>query len=475
MARHPNPDAVIPAGWLITQARLRTGNLSQSALAEDSGVGQTALSRYETGRSAPSFEDLQRIVANTDYRLEVTLRHEPRDLGPVERLLRDDPLRFEVSDLNLRCRLPAQLAAPAGRFTPSQADGPSLAEALLYLYEIQDLARDALRPEQRLQQTYERYGSERDRDLFHQMLSVGVSASQAAAVLARTIDHGTARATRRRGRKDGTEEPRITRNVWAHIVCCLRAQEAICRDRVARMDQALEAARRRQRAIDRLQEAEMLASSGSGPDIEGAQAELESASRRCAALSRNGGSVDVGLSGERYLAVELGELADRARTLFGRLAEHPSFGAWRSEHAKVDPLYDAWLDGQLAAALVPPRIYPDQGSFFQDRRRLAGPPAEKAKPEEGTPHLYERDGRRVQDQHGREWRIAITCPTAATASKRKPTADVVAALDLPGEVSGAPVYLLAENVDAAEAADVIAAAPNPASLADIAAKLVTHC
>ncbi|MEV7775905.1 helix-turn-helix transcriptional regulator [Kitasatospora sp. NPDC086791] len=474
MARYPSPDAVIPAGWLITQARLRTGDLSQSALAGDSGVGQTALSRYETGRSAPSFEDLQRIVANTDYRLEVTLRREPRDLGPVERLLRNDPLRFEVSDLNLRCRLPAQLAPVAGRFGPSEPDGPRLSEALLHLYEIQDLARDALRPEERLQLTYERYGSERDRDLIHQMLSVGVAASQAAAVLARIIHHGTDRAARRRGRKDTAEEPRVARILWAHVVCCLRAQEAICRDRVARMDQALEAARRRQRAADRLQEAEMLASSG-GLSIEEARADVEKASRRCAALARNGGSTAVGLAGERYLAVELGELADRARALFDRLAEHPSFVAWRSEHATVDPLYDAWLDGQLAAALAPPRLYVDHASLVHDRRLLAGAQAAAAKPGQGGAQLSERDGRRVRDQHGREWQIAITSPTAATAPKRKQTADIVATLDLRAESSNCPVYLLAENVDAAEAADVIAAAPNPASLADITARILTHC
>ncbi|MFE7525774.1 helix-turn-helix domain-containing protein, partial [Kitasatospora sp. NPDC057542] len=192
MARNPNPTAAIEAARLIALARQGSDNLSQSALAEELGITQAALSKYETGQREPSAADLQRIIAHTDYRLELFLRHEPRTPGIAERLTLPDPTPFAVSSLHLARRLPAQLAPRTGLLPASPGDGPRLDEALLHLYELRHLLQDALRPEARLQRTYEQFHHERDRDLIHLTLPIGAGASQALAVLARAIDHGAA-------------------------------------------------------------------------------------------------------------------------------------------------------------------------------------------------------------------------------------------------------------------------------------------
>ncbi|MFB8236310.1 helix-turn-helix domain-containing protein [Kitasatospora purpeofusca] len=473
MAKYPNPNAAITASSLIAWARAASAELSQTDLADTVGIGQTALSRYELGRREPTFTDLQRIVSSTDFRLEVFLRPEPRRLNAIEELLHHNAMRFTVADRDLEPLLPAHLAAENVQGGRSEPDGPLLSDALRHLYEIQRLLRDARRPEERLQQTYEQFRSERDRDLIHQMLQVGVGAGQAATALARAIDTASASAAKGRGKRDPQDEPRLTRNLWAHVVCCLRAEEAICRDRVERMHQALDAARRREQAVNRLQDAELLARVGNrtadDPHVARARTELDQATRRCAVLSRNGGASGVGLAGERYLAVELGELADRARALFCELAGEPAFGRWRSLYAASDPLYDQWLDGTLDGALAPPTLYPDKDAFYREHPALAEPWRGRLERDEGGPAPFGSDERRAHDDLGQDWMITIAAP--ATGDPRawpKPEA-VVVATRLPSGDPRTPVYVLARGLHADDAAAVLETAPAPASLAALAA------
>ena len=67
-------------------------NLSQTDLAERSGLQPSAISHFETGKRAPSFENLKRLAdaltVSVDYLLGRA--EEPKSSGPVvEQLFRD--------------------------------------------------------------------------------------------------------------------------------------------------------------------------------------------------------------------------------------------------------------------------------------------------------------------------------------------------------------------------------------------------
>ncbi len=74
-------EAMRPEGALrqeIVGARLRAG-LSQAALAQRMGTGQSAIARLESGRASPSFATLRKLAEATGSRLSVRL--EGRGLG----------------------------------------------------------------------------------------------------------------------------------------------------------------------------------------------------------------------------------------------------------------------------------------------------------------------------------------------------------------------------------------------------------
>lgn len=452
MARYPNPFAAIRAAWLISRAREGSEDLGQTELGNGLGFGQAAVSKYEGGLREPTFADLQRLIAHTDYRLEVRLRHEPRHASSAHRFHLSDPMPFAVSDLHLSRRLPTQLNPETGHLPTSERDGPRLEEALLYLYELQALAADLRRPEERLQRAYEQFYTERDRDLIHQMLALGAGASQAARILARAIDHGTDRPAGRRAARRKQSDPRASRLAWAHIVCSVRAEEGLCRERLTWLRRALNAARLRRRAQIRVEDAELIARNSQRPaalaDVDQAKAELVAVSRDCADHSRNGGVEDVGLAGERYLIAELAELADRTRALYDELASEPAFAGWRADHSVIDPLYDAWLDGELREFPSPPRLYPDWEALAKDRTSPSEPEAGES-------------GRTVADHCGQRWRIHLVA-SADTASA------AVARL-VSGDRAAGPVYLLADHMDTAQATENIGS--GPASLAAVTAAL----
>ncbi|MFF4934566.1 helix-turn-helix domain-containing protein [Streptomyces griseofuscus] len=452
MARYPNPFAAIRAAWLISRARQGSDALGQTELGEGLGFGQAAVSKYEKGLREPTFADLQRLIAHTDYRLEVRLRPEPRHASRAHHFHVSDPMPFAVSDLHLSRRMPAQLNPESGHLPSSDHDGPRLEEALLHLYELQSLAADLRRPEERLQRAYEQFHTERDRDLIHQMLALGAGASQGARILARAIDHGTDRPVGRRAARREQNDPRAASLVWAHIVCSLRAEEGICRERITWLRRALDAARLRRRAQIKVEDAELIARNSQRPgaleDVDQAKAELEAVSRACADHSRNGGVEDVGLAGERYLIAELAELADRTRALYDELASEPAFAAWRAEHASTDPLYDAWLDGELRDFPSPPRLYPDWEVLARDH-------TSPAEPETGE------GGRMVADHCGQQWEVLLVAGTDSDSA-------AVARRVSGNRVTG-PVYLLADHVDSAQARETIAS--GPASLAAVTTAL----
>ncbi|WP_042435553.1 helix-turn-helix domain-containing protein [Streptacidiphilus anmyonensis] len=466
MAHYPNPFAALRAGWLIARARKATPGLSQAALAEELGIGQGTLSKYESGAREPSFADLQRIIARTDFRLEVQLRPESQHPDPIRQLTANSAefTPFATSDLSLRQRMPAQLTPPHGRLAASIADGPLVEEALLHLYEIRQLARAARLPEARLQETYAQWHSERDRDLIHQFLSVGAGAGQASARLARQIDAGTARPGRGRT-KAGQGDQRIPRLVWAHIVCCLRAEEMICRERVSWLRHALDLAAARRGARAHVENAERMArirrehfgeDAEAGTDLADAQAELETAIQRCCDVSMHTGGESVGMAGERYLAVELTTLADRARHLYEQFAQEPAFKAWCAEHSDLDPLYHAWLDGPLSDFLAPPPLY----TALDD---LTGFLYQLPKPARGNEPFGPAE-RTVYDHLDRAWQLVVPAHDPKTNDKAGMARPRAAVLALATREAGTPAvspaaYVLAHEADRAKALDVIAALP----------------
>ncbi|MFE7529239.1 hypothetical protein ACFU7Y_26480, partial [Kitasatospora sp. NPDC057542] len=284
-------------------------------------------------------------------------------------------------------------------------------------------------------------------------------------------------ASGRRAAKAGADPARVHRLVWAHIACCLRAEEAVCRDRVALLHQAQKAARTRRRAHDRVEETAQLAAAGHQSAIaetDRAAADLDQARRASAALTRHTGPDDVGTAGERYLAAELTELADRARALFEKLALEPAFHTWRNDHTTADPLYDAWLDGPLHTRLAPPRLYPDKHAFYKDHEPLAEPWRQALDRGEGGPAPFGSDERPAFDRLGRRWHITIAAPTAGDPRAWTKTGAVVTATRHPSGPNGeplTPVYVLAHDVNAGDAAEAITSVQGPASLADIAAAL----
>ncbi|GAA2417792.1 helix-turn-helix domain-containing protein [Streptomyces mauvecolor] len=480
MARFPDPDVAVTARDLLKQAR---GGLSQAELGGRAGLTQAALSRYLGGQREPTFTELQRIIGGTDYRLHVSLRPEKHEEDAVSSLMRQNSTTYRARDLALIKRLPRALNPDSGRLPASEPEGPRVDEALLFLYELNDLRSAARTPWDRLQKNWDRYRSQRDRDLVHNIGAVGDGVGQAAAIMARYIDgHAPLKQAKQRRRKTDEDLPRFERLVWAHIVCCLRAEAAICRQRAAWMHQAMTAAADRRRAQDDLERAEWTARdcdrAKDWEAVAAAKAQLERAEKACAACCQYAAARDVGTAGEGCLAVDLEQFAQRAQLLYEQLAAEPAFAAWRTEHAPADPLYDCWLDGPLRDAFTPPEQFPDPQKFadmqfllgraWQDR--LAEEAWKERVEQGGAMALFSTTEARVVDQFQQHWDIALIAPDPGINARARREDDVLVAAVQAGESGPGTVYLLAENARGFEAAEAIAAAPK--TLPSIAAALL---
>ncbi|MCA1823916.1 MAG: helix-turn-helix transcriptional regulator [Mycobacteriales bacterium] len=75
-------------GDLIREARRRAG-LTQAQLAERAGTTQSAVARWESGRTSPSVDTLLRLLRLCGFRLDVALdRYDDSDLAQAQSLLR---------------------------------------------------------------------------------------------------------------------------------------------------------------------------------------------------------------------------------------------------------------------------------------------------------------------------------------------------------------------------------------------------
>ncbi len=79
------------SGDLIREARRRAG-LSQAELGARVGTAQAGIARWESGRTASSFENVRRLVRACGFDLEVALvPYDDSDMAQAERLLALSP------------------------------------------------------------------------------------------------------------------------------------------------------------------------------------------------------------------------------------------------------------------------------------------------------------------------------------------------------------------------------------------------
>jgi transcriptional regulator with XRE-family HTH domain len=75
-------------GELVSEARKRAG-LTQAQLAERGGTTQSAIARLESGRTAPSLEQVERLMRLCGFQLIVELApYDDSDIVQAEALLR---------------------------------------------------------------------------------------------------------------------------------------------------------------------------------------------------------------------------------------------------------------------------------------------------------------------------------------------------------------------------------------------------
>ena len=73
-------------GDLIREARRRAG-LSQAELAKRAGTTQSGIARWESGRTSPSLDDIQRLIRLCGFDLEVAVvPYDGSDLAQADRL-----------------------------------------------------------------------------------------------------------------------------------------------------------------------------------------------------------------------------------------------------------------------------------------------------------------------------------------------------------------------------------------------------
>jgi transcriptional regulator with XRE-family HTH domain len=83
----------VPGGSLIKEARRRAA-LPQSELASRLGVPQSTIARWETGRIAPSFDNVTRAIRACDLELSVGLAAKDAQLEALV----DDYLRMTPAE-----------------------------------------------------------------------------------------------------------------------------------------------------------------------------------------------------------------------------------------------------------------------------------------------------------------------------------------------------------------------------------------
>lgn len=293
--------------------------------------------------------------------------------------------------------------------TPGYAgDGPEVSEVLYWLYRVKQLVHAAEDLHTGLAQTGAGHQGAELLTL-ESLRMCGAGARYATDVLSTAVQ-GAIPEPRPLLRPRLQRAP-IDRVAWAHAVCSVRAEIAICAERIT-----------------------------TTPD-----------SRRLQ---------DV---------VELAQQSDR---LFQQMAQTGAFDDWC---ATVDPLYRSWLGGSLSDSAVPPELFPHRTALYQARPELAtgwNPADERLSTGDQLP-LGSLE-RYVSDATGERWAIILAAPGGVDDPRDWPApsgAVVAAQLDSDGSSTGC--YLLAEAVAPRQALAVISQSEGGDRLENLAASVAS--
>lgn len=286
------------------------------------------------------------------------------------------------SDPELARRLPSRAAAQVTTGADMNlGSGPCVSDCLYWLYHVKQLVHLA-------EALHDRVAGVSVHDVRALALPLfqacGAGVRFGAELLAETVQNAAPYPSARV--RPNLQSARIDVSAWAYVVCCVRAEAAVCVERAA--------------------------------------------------------AVAVSIP---WLESDLTELAKRCDEVFRQMAATESFAAWCST---VDPLYGAWLTGSLARASAPPPYFPDRASLYRARPALAANANledDWDSPSGGLP--VGSLERYVADARGELWAIVLAAPGHVDDPRDWPEpSGVVIAASTSQRGTGTRCYLLAEDI-----------------------------
>ena len=229
------------------------------------------------------------------------------------------------------CPGPGQPFADPLLVVEAGEDGPPVVEVRARMAALRALAERLERLPRMLELAYRRWSDPRDQALAHRIDSVGAGLDAACHVLREAAEAAGDR-----------DQARVGARRWALAVCCLDG-EAVGLRRVSRwcaevvtLRGQLDHARRR--VAD-------LAEAGGSPALarraapDEAHGELSEVAERLTVLAgHDAGPDELGVSGERLVAVEFDETAERLEAQVATMAAETCFAPWRDElTGSLDP------------------------------------------------------------------------------------------------------------------------------------------
>ncbi|MEC4016772.1 hypothetical protein [Streptomyces sp. H27-D2] len=329
----------------------------------------------------------------------------------------------EPAELRARLRWYLRGSTPGDRkLTAVGYAGPAAGDLLYWLYRLESIAEDvrSVLADIRSGPTPCGLGCDFANRVTHALLPCGSGVDHALRLLRREFNRISLPKRPDAGPQPG-QGPPVELVVWAHIVCSVRAEAAICAERAALVG-GLGVSRRgaaRERAMR-----------------QGAPRQAPSSPqwRECECAPPEG------------FAEAVVQSARHAELLFRDMARLPGFRAWRS---MADPLYRGWLDGALYRTAAPPPLFRNCEELYRDYPSLASgwePGSDTASQIADALPLGSLE-RYAQDQDGLEWAVIVAVPDEGADPRnwQEPTAAVVAA-HLPPRSSQAFCYVLADGL-----------------------------
>lgn len=252
---------------------------------------------------------------------------------------REEP-PFAIHDLDVRALVPPELQHPREyTLEGEEHDGPELVRARARMLDLERLAGEHANLDRLLEQSWNRWRAERDRDLMHLIVHLGQGAAQAARAL-------RASATTSAARKHG----HIGRLAWVHATYAVAAEARLCAGAQDHLSQTLTRAQefhdaeaaafnataRVEHARSHSQPAETL------KDLEQTRDRLVDQREQARLVYGKdygyGGASrpeSVGTAGERLLIAHVQRLGERAAVLAEDMIAENAFARWRQDHPDV--------------------------------------------------------------------------------------------------------------------------------------------